>query len=180
MKTERVIIDGLGGQGVLLAGRLLGHAAVAAGLSATFLPSYGAEVRGGTAHCEVVIAREPVKSPLVERPTTVLLLAQQSFERLRDAIPPGCALLVNSSLVEAASLDGEVRLVRVPASRIADEIGLPNAVNMVMLGAFVGLTGIPSLETMEDALKAILPPRHHQSIPGNMAALEQGGAALSR
>ena len=92
MATERIFIDGLGGQGVLLSGRLLGHAAINHGFYATFQPSYGAEVRGGTAHCDVVIAPEPVKSPFIEIPTVSLLYCQQSYDSFAEKIPGGIIL----------------------------------------------------------------------------------------
>ena len=180
MNTERIIIDGLGGQGILLSGRLLGHAAISHGLYATFQPSYGAEVRGGTAHCDVVIDSQPVKSPFVEVPTVTMLFCQQSYERFAHTIPGGSVILANSSLIDVEAYEGPARLIPVPASRLADELGAPNAVNVVMLGAFLGLSGILPLAAMEIGMKAALPPRHHKSILTNMEALRRGMEAVNQ
>jgi len=178
VRTERLIIDGLGGQGVLLAGRLLTRAAMQAGQYATFLPTYGAEVRGGTSHCEVVVSAQPVTTPLVEAPSALLLLAAPSFARYADAAPDGSLLLANSSLVSADGYAGPARLVEVPATRMAEEAGLPAAANLVLVGAFLELTDLLSQQAMEAGLRAVLPERHHHTIPANLEALRRGRDAV--
>ncbi|MBN1257140.1 MAG: 2-oxoacid:acceptor oxidoreductase family protein [Planctomycetes bacterium] len=177
MKTERIFIDGLGGQGVLLSGKLLGQAAINHGLYATFQPSYGAEVRGGTAHCDVVIAPDPVKSPFIEIPTVTLLYCQQSFDRFANSIPGG-VILANTSLINADNYQGQAELIPVPASRIADSLSVPNAVNMAMLGALLGITHLLPLDAMESGMQTAFSARHHKSIPLNLQAMQQGMDAV--
>lgn len=135
-----LLIGGFGGQGVVLIGQLLGYAATEAGKNATYFPSYGAEQRGGTANCTVVISDEEIGSPVVNSLDTVIALNEPSLARFESWVKPGGTIIVNSSLVKRPVNRNDVRTVYVPANEIARKIGSDKATNMVVLGAYVGAT----------------------------------------
>src|SRR5512139_468458 len=118
-----LIISGFGGQGALFAGQLLAYAALDEGLQVTWIPSYGPEMRGGTAHCTVVISDGPIGSPLVRRPTSVIALNLPSFEKYEGLVKPGGLLVYNSSLISARPVRGDIRYAAVPANVIAEQLG---------------------------------------------------------
>lgn len=169
---------GTGGQGVLTIGQLLTYAADADGLAVSYFPVYSPEVRGGSTTCTIVISDGAVGSPISGRPAAMLLMDQVSIDanlaRLRD----GGVLLYNSSLVREVPRD-DIRAIAVPATDMAMQIGSDRITNMVMLGAYVGATDAVSMEALENALRQILPERHHKLLPMNMDAL-RAGAALAR
>ena len=132
---ERIILAGSGGQGVMTVGKALARAAMLEDLSCTYLPSYGTEVRGGTANCQVVIADEEIYSPLVEEADTLFIMNQPSYERFRRMLKPGGLLVINTSMADpAGDDDGEV--LGVPATGIANELGDVRVANVVMLAAY--------------------------------------------
>ncbi|GFO60830.1 2-oxoacid:ferredoxin oxidoreductase subunit gamma [Geomonas silvestris] len=170
-----VLIAGFGGQGVLLAGNVLSYAALDEGKNVSYFPAYGVEKRGGTANCTVVIADGAVGSPVVGSPSVLVALNQGSLDRLGAKIRPGGICILNSSLVDAATLGrSDVKVVSVPMNEIATDLGDPRMVNMVALGAYAELTGAVSLEALAEALKAALPERNHRFIPANAKAMETG------
>lgn len=174
LDTDRIIFEGLGGQGVLSAGRFLAYASTKAGLHATFSPSYGAEVRGGMSHCDVVISKENIQGFIVETPTTMILLSEQSWEQWINSCPEDCTVMVNSSLAETKEYSGSNKIIRIPASRVADEIGFPQVANSVMLGAYIGLRKTVSIDFMIELLDEIMPKHQKKTIPYNAEALRLG------
>ena len=177
-QAEEVVVSGFGGQGALLAGQVLAQAALAAGKEVTWLPSYGPEMRGGTAHCTVVIAGEPIGSPVAERPRYVLALNRPSVDRFAPLVRTGGILFFNASLVPQAPDRGDIRVVRVPATQIAADLGNPLVANMVLLGALLGATRLVPLDQVIAALRERLPARHHDLLDMNEAALRRGAAAI--
>jgi 2-oxoisovalerate ferredoxin oxidoreductase beta subunit len=149
----RVKISGFGGQGVMSAGVLLANAAIAEGLEATWLPSYGPEMRGGTANASIVISDEPVGSPVVDRPSALLAMNAPSLDSFEEAVMPGGLIIVNSSLVPEKVKRDDVKVVYAPASAMAAEAGFLKGANIVMLSLFLLETGSPGIET----LKTIIP-----------------------
>lgn len=176
---HQVIIAGFGGQGVLSTGMLLTHAGMLEGREVTFLPSYGAEQRGGTANCSVVISDRLIHSPLVTRASAVMALNGPSLRAFEPALAPGGLLLLNKSLVKEVPERTDVTVLAVPASQVAEELGELRVANMVLLGAFLSRSEAVGLEAVMDSLKEILPTRHHGLLLLNRQALERG-AALSR
>jgi len=172
---QDVMIAGFGGQGVLLAGKLLAHAGMLEGKRVTWFPSYGAEIRGGTANCTVIIADRAIGSPVVERPSAMLILNEASFIKFEKRIRPGGQLFLNTSLVQQPSTRSDIGRIEIKANDIAEELGDIRIANMVMLGAFLKKTGVVSLGSVLEALKAILPPRRHSLLPLNEKALQCGG-----
>ena len=173
---QEVIIAGFGGQGVLFTGLLLTYAGMDAGKEVTWIPSYGPEMRGGTANCTVVISDEEIGSPFVLNPTAVIAMNLPSLEKFEDLVKPGGVLVVNTSMVNRSVDRDDITVVNVPANDIAETIGNKRAVNMVMLGALLGNSDILSLEALEAALEAHLPERHKKTLPMNKEALRQGAA----
>ena len=135
---QEVIIAGFGGQGVLFAGLLLAYAAMDEGKDVTWIPSYGPEMRGGTANCTVVVSDEEIGSPFVKNPSAVLAMNLPSLDKYEKLVKPGGVLVVNASMVNREVERKDINVVSLPANEIADEAGSKRAVNMVMLGALLG------------------------------------------
>jgi len=169
------MIAGFGGQGVLLAGKLLAHAGMLEGKHVTWFPSYGAEIRGGTANCTVIIADQEIGSPVVVSPSAMLVLNEASCLKFEQRIRPGGLLFLNTSLVAHPSSRPDITRIEVRANDIAGELGDIRIANMVMLGAFLKKTGVVTLGSVLNALKAVLPPRRHSLLPLNERALQCGG-----
>ncbi|MFO7945465.1 MAG: 2-oxoacid:acceptor oxidoreductase family protein [Armatimonadota bacterium] len=168
-----VIIAGTGGQGVVSAGEILAQVAHEEGYGVTYMTQYSPEVRGGWVAATVVLGDGQVGSPVAGKADTVLLLSNQAAKEYRDCVKKDGLLIVNTSLAEGVRADGE-RLVEIPATETAQEIGDERATNMLMLGAYSEVSGVVSLDSAEHALKSVLPERHHDSIPANMKALRRG------
>ncbi len=171
---EEIIISGFGGQGALFAGQLLAYAAMDQDLHVTWIPSYGPEMRGGKARCTVVISEEEIGSPLVRRPSAAIVLNIPSMEAFEPAVKPGGVLVVNSSLVPQKSDRDDIRVIYVPASDIASELGNIRLANVVCLGALVQALGVLPLEAIEKALDDHLPERHRKLLGLNKEALRKG------
>lgn len=170
-----VFIAGFGGQGVLLAGNLLGYAAIREGKNVSYFPAYGVEKRGGAAMCTVVISDGDVGSPVVGNPTVSVILNQTSFDKYASRVRAGGICIVNTSLVEIGDFQpGDIELVPIPMNEIAMEIGDARMVNMVAVGAYAAKTGAVSLHSLEEGLREALPERNHRFIPANVRAIEAG------
>jgi 2-oxoglutarate ferredoxin oxidoreductase subunit gamma len=172
---EELVIAGFGGQGIVLAGKLLAQTAMRAGLEVTYMPSYGAEVRGGTANCMVILSKEPIACPVVSAPSSLVICNKASLNKFAPRIRPGGILIFNSSLIQSVDCapDG-VEVLGVPAEEIALASGSPKCANMVMLGAYLGKRGHLSPEQAAESLPDILAERHHKTIPMNTQALRRG------
>jgi len=169
----KTIFAGFGGQGVLSMGLNLAQAAMTEGKEVTYLPSYGAEVRGGTANCTVTISDEEIASPVASSPEFVVALNQPSLVRFQNQIQSGGIFFINSSITEARTTRGDIELIEVPASEMAEKMGNPKGVNTVMLGAFIKKSNLVSLDSLlkglEDSFK-----KKPQLIDINKKALKMG------
>lgn len=176
MKNDllQLIIAGSGGQGVLFAGRLLAHAAMLEGKEVTWFPSYGAEIRGGTANCTVIISEEMIGSPVVSEPNALLIMNEASMLRFSPKLKSGGILVMNTSLIKNPPARKGIEIVQVKASDIAKELGDSQVANMVMIGALIGKTGVLSLKAVLDALKEIISERKRDIIGINETALKRG------
>jgi 2-oxoglutarate ferredoxin oxidoreductase subunit gamma len=152
----KAIIAGFGGQGVLSMGLNLAQAALLEGKHVTYLPSYGAEVRGGTANCTVAISDDEIASPVASDPEFIIAMNQPSALRFQNQIQSGGLFFVNSSLVEAEISRGDISIVSVPANGMAEKLGSPKAANMIMLGAFAKKSDLVSLSSLFKGLKYTL------------------------
>lgn len=173
---EEIIISGFGGQGALFAGQLLAYAGMAEGREVTWIPSYGPEMRGGTAHCTVIISDEPIGSPLVCRPSTAVVMNPPSMEKYEPLVKGDGLLIVNSSLISQESERVDITVLLVPANEIAEEVGEPRTANLVLLGALVEATGGVSLKAVEEALEKHLPAERRHLLEPNIEALHRGAA----
>jgi 2-oxoglutarate ferredoxin oxidoreductase subunit gamma len=168
------MIAGFGGQGVLVAGKLLAYAGMLEGKQVTWFPSYGAEIRGGTANCSIIISDREIGSPVLYSPSSMLILNEASFKKFENSIKSGGLLFLNTSLVQGASLRKDIHKVDIRANDIAEELGDIRVANIVMLGAYIRRTGVVALDSALAALQAVLPARRHALIPLNKRALLQG------
>lgn len=175
MQTE-VIISGFGGQGALFAGQILAFTGMDAGLEVTWMPSYGPEMRGGTANCQVIIADDEIGSPITRNPTAAIVLNLPSLDKFEPMMTPGGVLVVNSSLVNRNPARTDIKWAMVPAQEIAEDIGNRRLQNMVMLGAMLEMLPIVSMEALEKALNDHLPERHRKHLKGNLEAIHRGAA----
>ncbi len=178
MQTE-IIFAGFGGQGVLFAGQILAFAAMDAGHDVTWMPSYGPEMRGGTANCTVVLADEEIGSPTVKYPKAAVVMNLPSLDKFEPLVTPGGVLIVNSSLVNRDPSRTDITWVMIPAQEIAETIGPRRLLNMVILGALLDKLPILPINAIKVALAAHLPERHKKLLPSNYEALDRG-AAYSR
>lgn len=170
-----VIFAGFGGQGILLAGKTLARAAMEKGFEVTWLPSYGPEMRGGTANCTVVIADEPVGSPIVDFPRILVAMNAPSLERFGPRVAQGGAIIVNSSLVPKPEDRAGVSVLPVPMNEIAQELGEPRCANMVGLGAVVKVLGLFPVEGAILAMEEELGARGREKlVAANKEALLRG------
>ena len=173
MQTE-IIIAGFGGQGVLFAGQLLAYAAMDEGREVTWIPSYGPEMRGGTANCTVVISQEEIGSPQVRHPLALVTMNLPSMDKYEEMLKPGGLLVANSSLINRAAKREDIRFLAIPASDIAEELGERRLTNIVLLGGLLANLPVISLNAIDRALQAHLPVRHHRLLPLNMKAMRRG------
>ncbi|HHV78104.1 MAG TPA: 2-oxoacid:ferredoxin oxidoreductase subunit gamma [Firmicutes bacterium] len=173
MKHE-VIIAGFGGQGVMVAGELLAYAGMLEGKKVSWLPSYGPEMRGGTANCSVVVSDEEIASPVVTEPTVLVVMNRPSLDKFEGWLVPGGLLIINTSLVKREPSRDDINIVRIPCSEVADELGSAAVANMIVVGAVVSRTGIVKMESVVEGLKKVVPAHRHNLIPLNLKALEKG------
>ncbi|NOY64440.1 MAG: 2-oxoacid:ferredoxin oxidoreductase subunit gamma [Nitrospirae bacterium] len=180
METS-VIVAGSGGQGVLLLGRLIAYTGMLAGRHVTWFPSYGAEMRGGTANCTVVISDTTVGSPIVEQPDSLIIMNCPSLKRFITRLKDKGTLIYDSSLINDSTCpDGDLanigryNLIAIPASNEASALGSIRYANMVLFGAFLGHSGLAGIKTAEEALYEMLSQRHHHLIEENLKAIKRG------
>ncbi len=148
-----VIMAGFGGQGILLIGKMLAYAGMREGKEVSWLPSYGPEMRGGTANCTVVISDRPVGSPVIQSPRAVVAMNLPSLDKFESDVRPGGLLLVNTSLIERKPTRTDVTVIEVPANQIANELGNRRGANMVALGAYLGATDAVSVDEIIEVIR---------------------------
>jgi 2-oxoglutarate ferredoxin oxidoreductase subunit gamma len=169
-----VVIAGFGGQGVMLIGELLARAGMEEGREVTWLPSYGPEQRGGTANCAVVVADEPIASPLLTEPQAAIVFNRQSFDKFEPVIAKGGLLVTDATLIDRKSSRTDLDVVYIPATDIATELGNSKFTNMVLLGAYLGKVNPISMESVQGALSAFLTGKKAALIEVNKKALQAG------
>ncbi|HDQ99360.1 MAG TPA: 2-oxoacid:ferredoxin oxidoreductase subunit gamma [candidate division WOR-3 bacterium] len=172
MQAE-VVFAGFGGQGVMLAGKLLAETGMVLGKEVVWLPSYGPEMRGGTANCTVIVGDEPIASPIVRNPRDVAVMNRPSLDKFCPLMRPVGVAVVNKSLITVDPDRDDITVVNVPANQIAIEAGTGRAANMVMLGAYVGATDIVPFEALVEQVKHQF-VKKAKLIPVNVKCLEEG------
>lgn len=174
MKDMNSILAGFGGQGILFMGKVIAYAGLIDGKEVSWLPSYGPEMRGGTANCSVCISDEAICSPLVNSPNVLIVMNLPSYEKFIGTVVPGGIAIIDSTLVSKKVERNDISAYYVPATRLADEKGLQGLANIILMGKMLALTNFCSMETMQKTIEKIVPSRKQHLIPKNMEAIELG------
>jgi 2-oxoglutarate ferredoxin oxidoreductase subunit gamma len=176
--TEEIIIAGFGGQGVLSMGKILAYSGVMQDQEVAWFPSYGPEMRGGTANVTVILSDERISSPVLNEFDTAIILNQQSMTKFEKMVKPGGILLYDPNGVVNHPTRKDINIYRVEGAKLAVEMGNPLTFNMIVLGAFLQAKPVIKLENIKKGLEKSLPERHHKLIPLNLKAIEVGQANL--
>ncbi len=176
---ESVIMSGYGGQGILLMGQLLCYAGMHEEKNVTWMPSYGPEMRGGTANCTVMISTARVGSPVTRYPSSLVAMNKPSLDKFESSLQPGGVLVLNSSLIERGSPRRDLTIIRVPANKIAEEAGTLQVTNMAALGAYVKAKRVVSLDSVILALRRMIPEHRKELLSANEQALRKGAEAAA-
>jgi 2-oxoisovalerate ferredoxin oxidoreductase beta subunit len=176
-QDPRIKLAGFGGQGVLMLGLMLAEAGMHAGYHVSWIPSYGPEMRGGTANCHVNLSHRRIGSPIVSRPTLLVAMNQPSLEKFESEVVPGGLIIYDTAMVSQPPKRSDVKAIGIPASTIADELGNTRGANMVILGAYIGITAILPKEAIFAAMPALI--KRQNLIPLNKLAVEKGMEFIS-
>jgi len=172
---QRILTAGFGGQGIVSMGKMLAYAGMKEGKHVSYIPSYGPEMRGGTAHCSVIISEREIASPIISNSDTLIAMNQASLDKFFELVSKEGLIITNSTLVKInKDIRAKTRVVEIPANDMAIELGNLKVANMIVLGAFARETGEVKLDFLKASLEKILPPRRHNLIPINVKALERG------
>ncbi len=173
---QGIIMSGFGGQGIISCGIMLAYAGMMDGKNVTFFPAYGAEMRGGTANCSVVVSTDLVASPVVGSPDSIMILNEPSLAKFEPVLKQAGLLFLNTSLVASKPTRADITVIEVPANDIAEELGNIKAANMVMLGAYAKKTGAVRIETLKDSIKKVYVRAADQMVETNKKAIDRGVA----
>lgn len=172
--TTEVLIAGFGGQGVLFAGKFLAYKGLLEDKQVSWLPSYGPEMRGGTANCSIIISDEPVGSPIVSNPGVLLAMNLPSLDKYENEALSGSVIIVDSTLIDRKITRTDVKAYYIPATKLAKDINAPTLANMIMIGKMIKETNIVSIDNLEDAMKKVVPPKKADLMGINMQAVMLG------
>ena len=174
IKELQLVLAGFGGQGVLFAGKVIAYAALLEGREVSWLPSYGPEMRGGTANCSVTLSDEPIGSPLVTAPNARVAMNQPSFDKFIGTVRPGGVAVADSTMVPEVTAPEGVEVCAIPATALVEEAGLKGLANIVLVGKLWALTGFCDRATLDAAIEASVPPRKAALIEKNKQAMALG------
>jgi len=172
--TEELIIAGFGGQGVLSMGKILAYSGIMEDKEVTWFPSYGPEMRGGTANVTVIISDTRISSPIVKHFDTAIILNQQSMDKFENSVKPGGTLLYDPNGVIHPPIRTDINIYKVEATKAAVEMGNPKVFNMIVFGSYLYVRPILSLDNVQRGLEKSLPERYHNTIPLNISAIKKG------
>ena len=176
---KEILIAGFGGQGIMLMGQLLAYGGIYEGLEVSFFPSYGPEMRGGTANCTVVLSDERIGSPIRNTFSVLMAMNQASLEKFADRVNAGGVVAYNETLIDSGPERTDVEIVKIPANRIASEMGNPQVSNMAAIGGLIPTLGGVSLASLRKGLSRVLPDYRHHLIPVNEEAMKLGMKSVS-
>jgi 2-oxoglutarate ferredoxin oxidoreductase subunit gamma len=171
---QNIVIAGFGGQGVLFTGKVIAYAGLIDKREISWLPSYGPEMRGGTANCSICISDRPIGSPLVTEPDTLIVMNAPSFDKFIDTVAPGGKVIVDSTLIPNECARGDIQVFRVPATQLSNDEDLQSLANIILLGKMLKETGFTSLESISEALAKSVPPRKQHLLEPNIRAIKLG------
>ena len=172
--TEEIIIAGFGGQGVLSMGKILAYSGIMQDQEVSWMPSYGPEMRGGTANVTVIVSDERISSPILNFYDTAIILNQQSMDKFEETVKPGGLLLYDPNGIKNHPTRTDINIYKIEGSRLAAEMGNTKIFNMIVLGAYLKVKPIVKFENVVLGLKKSLPERYHKLIPMNETALNKG------
>ncbi len=172
--TEEIIIAGFGGQGVLSMGKILAYSCIMQDQEVSWMPSYGPEMRGGTANVTVIVSDDKISSPYLKNFDTAIILNQQSMDKFEESVKPGGYLLYEPIGITSHPTRTDINIYKIEANRLSSEMGNKKIFNMVVLGAYLKLKPIVKLENVIEGLKKSLPDRYHHLIPLNKEAIARG------
>lgn len=176
---EEAIFAGFGGQGIMVMGKLLAWAAMREGFKVSWMPSYGAEVRGGTAHSMVVVSDDMIPSPVVSAPSACVVMNRPSRDRFEELTKPNGTLVMNTTLIDKQITRNDINILKIPLTEIATKLGNVRCANMIALGALNAALKIVSLKALMESLKEVIPPYRHSLLPINEEALREGAKLVS-
>jgi 2-oxoglutarate ferredoxin oxidoreductase subunit gamma len=171
---EEVTMAGFGGQGILMIGKLLAQSAMKSGLEVTYMPSYGAEVRGGTANCMVIVGDEPIACPIISHPDSLIAMNEASLRKFLPRLKSGGLLVLNSSLIETEPERDDLDVISIPADEMAGELKSVRSANMVALGAYLQRRTYLPVEAVAACLPDVFSKRYHKLLSVNEKALRRG------
>ena len=174
MKTTQILIAGFGGQGVLFAGKFLAYKGLVQNKNVSWLPSYGPEMRGGTANCSVIISDTPVGSPIITTPDILVAMNLPSLQKFVDAVVPGGKIIIDSTLIEAKVERSDVEVFYVPATQMAKDAGYATLANMILAGKVLKETDSVTFEGNKETLESFIPAKKANLIDVNCQALQAG------
>lgn len=172
--TQEIIFAGFGGQGILFAGKVVAYAGMNEGKNVSHLPSYGPEMRGGTANCSVIVSDEPVASPVITDPTSLVVMNGPSLDKFENAVVPGGKIFIDSTLVTRDVERSDVDVFKIDATNIANKMGLPKLANIIMVGKLVKETGLFTYDEIKSAVTKMVPPSKPALLENNMKAFDAG------
>lgn len=174
MSTTKILIAGFGGQGILFAGKAIAYTGLKAGKEVSWLPSYGPEMRGGTANCSVTVSDTPIGSPIVDKPDVLIAMNLPSLDKYFADTEKGGFIVYDSSLISTDKTRDDVKIFPIPATKMASENELEGLANMIMLGKVLKETGILTLEQTENSLTQMIPPKKAEMLGKNIKAIKLG------
>lgn len=172
--TTQILIAGFGGQGVLFAGKFITYKGLLEGKNVSWLPSYGPEMRGGTANCSVIISDDPVGSPIVSNPDVLMVMNLPSLDKYENAAVKGAKIFVDSTLIARKVERNDVEAFYIPATQMANDAGIPTLANIIMVGKIIKETGVVSHDDLVGALKKVVSAKHADLLEVNLKALDMG------
>lgn len=179
MPEQTIIIAGFGGQGIVLGANVIAQTALIENKNVTAMVSYGAEMRGGTAHCSIIISDKEIASPVVENPDSTIILNQPSLDKFEDKVVKGGLIVLNSTLIETEVKRNDVEVIKIPATDIANELGNTKVLNLVLLGGFIKKTKILDLNNVLENLHKFFPKNKQNLVEINKKALQKGAELCS-
>ena len=174
MSNFSSIIAGFGGQGILFSGKFLAYKAMMEDKEVSWLPSYGPEMRGGTANCSVIISDSPVGSPIVDKPDVLIAMNLPSLDKYEDAVVPGGIIIVDSTLIARKVKRTDVKVYYIPATQMASDEGITTLANMIILGQLIRVCDAVTNENLEASLKKVVSARRADMLDLNKKAIELG------
>ncbi len=174
MRELQIVLAGFGGQGVLFAGKVISYAGLIENRELSWLPSYGPEMRGGTANCSVTLSDEPIGSPLVTEPNALVAMNQPSFDKFIDVVADGGVVIVDTDMVPDVHERACVKVISIPATKMAEDAGLKGLANIVLVGRLWAETQFCDRAVLDEAIDKCVPPRKAALIDKNKQALELG------